>query len=98
MSEYEKLDSKWIDKHSKGSSRSQYVWVDDLKELLVPKQEKVDRAYEEGRELGFYKGYREGLADKGGEPETVSDVIADFYESLERLKEVMSMEVEELEE
>ena len=32
------------------------------------------------------------------EPETVADVIADFYKSLERLKEVMSMEVKELEE
>ena len=32
------------------------------------------------------------------EKETVADVIADFFKSLERLKEVMSMEVEELEE
>ena len=32
------------------------------------------------------------------EPETVADVIADFFKSLERLKEVMSMEIEELEE
>ena len=39
MSEYEKLDSKWIDEYSNGPSHSQYVWVDDLKELLVPKQE-----------------------------------------------------------
>ena len=31
-------------------------------------------------------------------PETVADVIADFFKSLERLNEVMSMEVEELEE
>ena len=29
------------------------------------------------------------------EPETVADVVADFYKSLERLKEVMSMELEE---
>ena len=72
-------------------------FVNDLQNLLVPKQEEVDRAYEEGRELGFYKGYREGLADKGGEPETVADVIADFYKSCERLQEVMSMEVEVLE-
>ena len=65
-------------------------------------EEEVDRAYkdgyEKGRELGFYKGYREGLADKGGEPETVADVVTTFWKSYERLKEVMNMEVEELEE
>ena len=32
------------------------------------------------------------------EPETVSDVVADFYESCERLQRVMSMKVEETEE
>ena len=73
-----------------------------LKGLLVPEQEEVDRAYKDGYEKGkqhtFYKGYLEGLADKESEPETVADVIADFFKSLERLKEVMSMEVEELEE
>ena len=74
----------------------------DLQNLLVPKQEEVDRAYkdgyEEGREHGFYKGYREGLANKGGEPKTVADVVTTFWKSYERLKEVMSMEVEEMEE
>ena len=74
----------------------------DALSLLVPKQEEVDRAYkdgyEEGREHGFYKGYREGLGNKGGEPETVADVVTTFWKSFERLKEVMSMEVEEMEE
>ena len=69
---------------------------------LIEEYEEVDRAYtdgyEEGRELGFYKGYREGLANKGGEPETVADVVTTFWKSYERLKEVMSMEVKELEE
>ena len=36
------------------------------------------------------------IADK--EPETVADVVTTFWKSYERLKEVMSMEVEELEE
>ena len=35
----EVLSEDWIDEYSNGPSRSQYVWVDDLKELLVPKQE-----------------------------------------------------------
>ena len=68
---------------------------------LIKEKEVVDRAYkdgyEEGREHGFYKGYREGLANKGGEPETVADVVTTFWKSYERLKEVMSMEVEEME-
>ena len=67
---------------------------------LIKEKEVVDRAYkdgyEEGREHGFYKGYRKGLANKGGEPETVADVVTTFWKSYERLKEVMSMEVEEL--
>src|SRR5699024_6960824 len=49
-----------------------------LQNLLVPKQEEVDQAYKDGYETGkqhtFYKGYLEGLADKGSEPETVADV------------------------
>ena len=31
-------------------------------------------------------------------PETVADVIADFYKSLERLKEVLRTEIEDVEE
>ena len=114
--ETETLTPEWIDENKSlinGRSTNpdgtegecydaHYIHVLELQNLLVPKQEEVDRAYkdgyEEGKQHGFYKGYREGLADKGGEPETVADVIADFFKSLERLKEVMSMEVEELEE
>ena len=73
-----------------------------LQTLLVPKQEEVDRAYKDGYEKGkqhtFYKGYLEGLADKEKESETVADVVSTFWKSFERLKEVMNMEVEELEE
>ena len=47
----EKLSKEWLDKHSNGPNRSQYVWLDDLKELLVPKQEiTFDQAYEKLRE------------------------------------------------
>ena len=74
----------------------------DLQNLLVPKQDEVDQAYKDGYETGkqhtFYKGYLEGLADKGSEPETVADVVTTFWKSFERLKEVMSLDVEELEE
>ena len=31
LDEPEVLSQEWIDEHSKGPSRSQYVWVDDLK-------------------------------------------------------------------
>ena len=104
LDEPEVLSQEWIDKHAEHHEYIGYagVPVDDLQNLLVPKQEKVDRAYkdgyEKGREHGFYKGYREGLANKGGEPETVADVVTTFWKSYERLKEVMSMEVKELEE
>ena len=39
LDEQEVLSQEWIDEHSDGPSRCQYVWVDYLKELLVPKQE-----------------------------------------------------------
>ena len=110
------------------------VEIDEPGNLLVPKQEEVDRAYKDGYEKGkqhtFYKGYLEGLAEgerktaeyfesiteepsyaqvqkylsehgikiADKEPETVADVVTTFWKSYERLKEVMSMEVEELEE
>ena len=102
MSEYEKLDSKWIEEHRKSYTMEDSVEISELQNLLVPKQEEVDRAYKDGYEKGkehtFYKGYLEGLADKEKEPETVADVVSAFWKSFERLKEVMSMEVEELEE
>ena len=84
---------------------------DNLEGILVPKQEvltdeqiarKVDQAYKDGYEKGkqhtFYKGYLEGLADKEKEPETVASVMADFFGAAARLKEVLTMEVEESEE
>ena len=106
LDEPEVLSQKWIDEHVvyadvRGGTQA-FIHVDDLQNLLVPKQEEVDRAYKDGYEKGkqhtFYKGYLEGLADKEKEPETVADVVSTFWKSFERLKEVMSMEVEELEE
>lgn len=104
--EPEVLSQEWIDEHLFVLG-DKYPWkeavpVADLQNLLVPKQDEVDRAYKDGYEKGkqhtFYKGYLEGLADKENEPETVADVVTTFWKSFERLKEVMSMEVEELEE
>ena len=104
MSEYEKLDSNWIEDNEflvNDESGVDYTVVESrkLKGLLVPKQEEVDLAYKDGYEKGkehtFYKGYLEGLGDKEKEPETVASVIADFYKSFERFKEVITMEVKE---
>ena len=100
----EVLSQEWISDHIIFNEKedAEYIYADKLQNLLVPKQEEVDRAYKDGYEKGkehtFYKGYLEGLADKEKEPETVASVIADFYKSFERFKEVISMEVEELEE
>ena len=73
----EVLSPDWIDSNSVYASADgvteEYVHVDDLQNLLVPKQEEQST-------------------------ETVADVVSTFWKSFERLKEVMSMEVEELEE
>ena len=106
LDEPEVLSSDWIDEHKEnwqGLSITGYsVPEKDLQNLLVPKQEEVDQAYKDGYETGkqhtLYKGYLEGLEDKGSEPETIADVVTTFWKSYERLKEVMSMEVEETEE
>src|SRR5699024_9045267 len=109
LDEPETLSEEWIQEHSYnvhllGTPDVTTVAVprEDLQNLLVPKQEEVDQAYKDGYETGkqhiLYKGYLEGLEDKGSEPETVADVVTTFWKSYERLKEVMSMEVEELEE
>lgn len=95
----EVLSQEWIDEHKKSYTMEDSIEISDLQNLLVPKQEEVDLAYKDGYEKGkeytFYKGYLEGLGDKEKEPETVASVIADFYKSFERFKEVISMEVKE---
>ena len=106
LDEPEVLSQEWLDESKSSWTKLKidgyYIPVEKLQNLLVPKQEEVDQAYKDGYETGkqhtFYKGYLEGLEDKGSEPETVADVVTTFWKSYERLKEVMSMEVEELEE
>ena len=65
--EPEALSQEWIDEHAQGDY-DEWVYTEDLQNLLVPKQEEVDQAYKDGYEKGkeytFYKGYLEGLADK----------------------------------
>ena len=99
LDEPEVLSQEWIDEHKKSYTMEDSIEISDLQNLLVPKQEEVDLAYKDGYEKGkeytFYKGYLEGLGDKEKEPETVASVIADFYKSFERFKEVITMEVKE---
>ena len=71
---------------------TEVVYVDDLQNLLVPKQEEVDRAYKDGYEKG------KEHATRDDEPETVASVMADYFGAVARLKEVLAMEVEEMEE
>ena len=94
MSEYEKLDSKWIDDYEYigMDPDNPFVYVKDLQNLLVPKQEEVDRAYKDGYEKG------KEHATRDDEPETVASVMADYFGAVARLKEVLAMEVEEMEE
>src|SRR5699024_2091921 len=72
-----------LDGSGRLSSATAIIKPEKLQNLLVLKQEEVDRAYkdgyEKGRELGFYKGYREGLGNKGGEPEVLSQECIDKY-------------------
>ena len=97
MSEYEKLDSKWIDNHAKAVTydgmpdQTEVVYVDELQNLLVPKQEEVDQAYKAGYETGKERATRDD------EPETVAGIMADYFGAAARLKEALAMEVEELE-
>ena len=104
LDEPETLSEEWLDENKSSWMKMKvdghYIPVEKLQNLLVPKQKEVDRAYKDGYEKGkehaFYKGCLEGLADKESEPETVADVLADFYKSLERLKGVLSMEIVEV--
>ena len=77
LDEPEVLSQEWIKDNTQldMNPTSRVVPAFLLENLLVPKQEEVDRAYkdayEKGKEYNFYKGYLEGLADKEGEPEKV---------------------------
>ena len=79
LDEPEVLSQEWIEEHKETifdldeDFETEFIKIEDLQNLLVPKQE-------------------EQIA------KTVADVIADFYKSLELLKEVLRTEVEEKEE
>ena len=61
--------------------------------------EYFERITEEPTQEQVWKYLSEhGIEVVDKEPETVADVIADFFKALERLNEVMSMEVKEMEE
>ena len=98
LDEPEVLSQEFIDKYKVDYDNwMPAVPIVHLQNLLVPKQEEVDQAYKDGYEIGKKRAFEKaGLDDKDKEPETVASVIADFYKSLERLKEVLGMEVEEI--
>ena len=101
MNRYEKISSKWIDEnsynvHLLGTPDVETVAVprEKLQNLLVPKREEVDRAYKDGYE----KGKEHAGKKQKEEPETVASVFADLILASARFKEVLGLEVEELEE
>ena len=116
--EPEVLSDKWIDEHAKAVTydgmpdQTEVVYVDDLENLLVPKQEEITHKQVEKYlldknirviDIDIYEEMQSELEElKNGvtlsKTETVADVIADFYKSLERFKEVLGTKVEEVEE
>ena len=93
LDEPEVLSQEWIDEHAKAVAydgvpdETEIVYVDELESLLVPKQEDVDQ-----EQVQKYLS-EHGIEVVEKEPETVADVIAVFYKSLEKLKEALSTEV-----
>lgn len=118
VDEPEVLSQEWIGEHAKAVTydgipdQTEVVYVDDLQNLLVLKQEEITHKQVEKYlldknirviDIDIYEEMQSELEELKNsatlsKTETVADVIADFFKSLERLKEVMSMEVEELEE
>ena len=96
LDEPETLSEEWIEEHEyiRMDPDNPFVYVKDLQNLLVPEQKEVDRAYKDGYE----KGKEYAVEKQKEEPETVASVFADFFGAAARLKEVLTMEVEELEE
>ena len=102
LDEPEVLSQEWIDENStlgqfitnKVINFDKFVKADKLKNLLVPKQEEVDRAYKDGYE----KGKEHATEKQSEETETVASVFVDFLIASAKLKLALSMEVEELEE
>lgn len=90
---------------------SEEAEVKSKQELIEKWESAIESAefYGKGKEeelIGYMKDFvsdlkqldePEVLEDKDSEPETVADVVTAFWKSYERLKKVMSMEVEDLE-
>lgn len=93
LDEPETLSQEWIDmrKCYDEEYHAEFVYADELQNLLMPKQEEVDQAYKAGYEKG-----KEHTTEK--ERETVGSVFMDFLIASAKLKLALSMEVEELEE
>lgn len=77
--------------------------IDQLDEQEITEEEFAEYAKENNwivrtpeQMFRFQKSIEELNEQK--EPETVASVMADFYKSLERLREVLAIEVEDLEE
>ena len=98
LDEPEVLSLEWLDENKSSWTKSKvdgyYIPVEKLQNLLVPKQEEVDRAYKDGYE----KGKQHATEKQSEETETVARVLVDYLIASAKLKLVLSMEVEELEE
>ena len=79
MSEYEKLDSKWIDKHKYRYDNIEVVGIKDLQNLLVPKQEELETKIHE-----LIESYKQE-EDAYSNPE--NGWISGFIEDLKNLVE-----------
>ena len=96
----EEVDRAYKDGYEEGK---QHTFYKGYLEGLAEGERKTSEYFESVTEEPSYEQVQKYLSEHGievveKEPETVADVIADFYKSLERLKEVMSMGVEEFEE
>ena len=93
---YEFLTEKWIEDNTSpvDDEGRLYVWKRDLQNVIVPKQEEVDRAYKDGYE----KGKEHATEKQSEETKTVARVLVDYLIASAKLKLALSMEVEELEE
>ena len=95
LDEPETLSEEWIEEHEyiRMDPDNPFVYVKDLQNLLVAEQNEVDRAYKDGYE----KGKEHAVEKQKEEPETVASVFADLILASARFKEVLGLEVEELE-
>src|SRR5699024_8898980 len=81
LDEPEVLSQEWIDDHKvarinnlRKMTMSDVVPVESLENMLVPKQEEVDRAYKDGYE----KGKQHATEKQSEETETVARVLVDY--------------------